>query len=150
MRFLALPAERFRPYVTKRPSNRQTVRIRAAQNDPVALPPALCGDDIVELRVDEDNAPLFELRVEKPNRCSDRALLLISGRIADSEVLHGVAIHDPAKVQLTLLAEHGAVVAVERELRIPGAHQTVEGLRLFAKRRIRSRRPENIDHCGSK
>ena len=74
----------------------------------------------------------------------------VEGYTKELREKYGVAIHDPAKVQLSLLAEHGAVVAVERELRIPGAHQTVESLRLFAKRRIRSRRPENINHCGSK
>src|SRR5438034_684595 len=108
MRLLSLPVKGRRRDVHERPADRQAVCIDAAQHNAIALATALRYDDIAGLWIDEHNAPLFELRVEKSKRSPDRALFLRPRRIPNPQVLHGVAIHHPPELQLSLFARHRA------------------------------------------
>src|SRR6266550_4009975 len=105
----------------------------------VALTSALRADDVVGLRIYKNHTPLFECRIEEPNRRSNRAFLLVFGRITDPEILYCVTIHGPAEQQLSLFMEDGSVIAVERKLGIPCADKTVKGLGFFTNGRIRIR-----------
>src|SRR5205823_7500887 len=53
---------------------------------------------------------------------------------------HRAAVLDPAEEQLALLVAGGAVLEVEAEVAIPGAHQPIEGPGLVPYRGIRIRR----------
>ncbi len=130
MRLFSLPVKRIRLHFTESPTYRQAVGIQTAQDDTVALTPALRADDVVELRIYKNHTPLLECRIEEPNRRSNRAFLLVFSRIADPEVLYCATIHDPAEQQLSLFMEDGSVIAVKRKLGIPSAYETVKGLRL--------------------
>src|ERR1700739_2646293 len=138
MGLLALPVKRVRLYLTERPPYGQAVGIQTAQDDTVALTPALGTDNVIELRIYKNHTPLLECRIEEPNGRSNRPFLRVVGWIADPEVRYCATIHDPAEQQLSLFMEDGPVIAVERKLGIPSAHETVKGLSLFSQRRIRS------------
>src|SRR5207247_8550008 len=83
---IPLPVKGVRFHFTKRPTNRQPVGVSTAQDETIAFTPPLCGDDVVELRIYKNDAPLLKCRIEEPNRRSDRAFLLNLGRIAAPKV----------------------------------------------------------------
>src|SRR4029078_11031958 len=85
---LALPVERLRGDLQERPTKRQAVGVGAVQDDAVSFPPPLRVDEIVEPRIDKHDPPLLRLRIEKPQRRPDAALLPRLGRIPDPQVLH--------------------------------------------------------------
>ena len=65
MRLLSLPVKRIRLHFTESPTYRQAVGIQTAQDDTVALTPALRTDDVVELRIYKNHTPLLERAVSK-------------------------------------------------------------------------------------
>src|SRR4030095_5495021 len=150
MSFLSLPVKRVRLHFTERPAYRQPVGVSTVQDYAIAFTSSLRHDDVVELRIYKNDAPLLEGRVEKPNRCSDRAFLLVLAWIADPKVLYCVAVHDRAEQELAFFMKNGSVGAIEREVGIPTANETVKGFGFVANRRIRTLRPEHINHCLSR
>src|SRR6266705_4030890 len=150
MRLLPLPMKGVRFHFTERPTYRQRIGVSTVQDDTIALTSPSRSDDIVELRIYKNDAPLLECRIEEPNRRSYRAFLLTLGRIADPKVLYCVTIHDPAEQQLSLFMENGAVGATERKVGIPSADQTVKRFGFLANGRIRIRRSQQLDHCLSR
>src|SRR5439155_429031 len=149
MRLFSLPVKRIRLHFTEGPTYRQAVGINTAQDDTVAFTSALRADDVVELRIYENHAPLLECRIEEPNRRSNRALLLGFRRITDPEVLYCVTIHGPSEQQFSLFLGDGSVITLERKLGIPSADETVKGLGLVPHRGIWIRRCKGRDHCVS-
>src|SRR6059036_1652151 len=150
MRLLSLPMKGVRFHFAERPTYRQPVGVLPVQDDPIAFTAPLRSDDVVELRIYKNDAPLLKCRIEEPNRRSDRAFLLTLSRIADPKVLYCVTIHDPAEQQLSLFMENGAVGATERKVGIPSADQTVKRFGFLANGRIRIRRSQQLDHCLSR
>src|SRR5215472_17600190 len=133
VRFLSLPVKRGRSYFAEGPANGHAIGIDAAKHDPVSLTPALCGHDVIVLRVDINNPPLLECSIEKPNRGADRPFFLVASGITDPEVLYRSPVHHPAKPDLAFVVGNASVVARKREIGVPHADQAIEGLSFFAK-----------------
>src|SRR5947207_1027767 len=105
------------------------------QHDSIADRASLDGDEIVELRVQEHNAPLLQLCVEETDRCADLALLLAVDRVCDPEVLHCAAVENPAEQQLTSFMTHASVTGAKAEIAVPRTHEAVESASLRSQRR---------------
>src|SRR5205809_3711766 len=150
MRLLPLPMKGVRFHFTERPTYRQRVGVSTVQDDTIALTSPLRSNDIVELRIYKNDAPLLKRRIEEPNRRSDGAFLLTLGRIADPKILHCMAIQDPAEQQLSFFVKNGSVGAIESKVGIPCADEAVKSFGFFADGWIRTRRPQHIDHCLSR
>ena len=76
-------------------------------------------------------------------------LLLAVGGITNPEILNRPAIHDPAEMEFSLFVIYGSILAMEAEIRIPGADKSIKSLRFIAQGRIRMWRSKDIDHCFS-
>src|SRR5262249_55843360 len=147
---LALPMKRIGFHFAERPTYRQPVSVSPMQDDPIALTAPLRRNDIVELRIYKNDAPLLKCCIKEPNRRSDRAFFLALCRIANPHILYCMTVHDPAEQQLSLFMENGPVGAIESIVGIRSADETVKGFCFFAHGRIRIRRSQHINHCLSR
>src|SRR5262249_16906141 len=123
----ALPMKGVRFHFAERPTYREPVSVSPVQDDPIALTAPLRRNDIVELRIYKNDAPLLKCCIKEPNRRSDRAFFLALCRIANPQVLYCMTVHDPAEQQLSLFMENGPVGAIESIVGIPSADETVKG-----------------------
>ena len=73
------------------------------EHNAIALASTLRSDYVVELGIDKNDPPLFQLGIEKPDRGSDAAFLLALSGITDPEVLNRPAIHHPAEMEFAFL-----------------------------------------------
>src|SRR5437899_4669485 len=149
MRLLSLPMKGVRFHFADRPTYRQPVSVSPGQDDPIALTAPLRSNDVVELRIYKNDAPLLKCCIKEPNRRSDRAFFLVLCRIADPQVLYCMTVHDPAEQQLSLFMENGPVGAIESIVGMPSANEMVKGFCFFAHGRIRIGRSPHTDHLLS-